>query len=378
MLDVAIVGAGVVGSLVARELARKRLDIHVFEHEGDVAMGASKANSGIVHAGHDARPGSLKAYYNVLGCSRMGVLSRELDFPFRRNGSLVLAFGENDRARLEELCERLLRDTDVETMPSTMVVDLLANGNITAVNATGVWKIEPKATVLAMGCRERTRGALAVPGSRPAGVMTAGTAQKFVNIDGFLPGEKVVILGSGDIGLIMARRMYLEGAKVQAVVELLSYPNGLPRNVAQCVHDFSIPLLLSHTVVRIKGEKRLEEVTIARVDQNRLPIPGSETDIDCDTLLLSVGLIPENELSRSAGIELDPRTGGPLTNELFQTCRPNIFACGNVLHVHDLADHVSNESESAGKTQPFSRREDIRSARAFPLNAGSTYATASR
>lgn len=267
--------------------------------------------------------------------------------------------------------ERLLRDTGVQTMTSTMVVDLQANGNITAVNAAGVWKIQPKATVLAMGCRERTRGALATPGTRPAGVMTAGTAQKFVNMDGLLPGENVVILGSGDIGLIMARRMHLEGAKVQAVVELLPSPSGLPRNIIQCLNDFSIPLLLSHTVVRIRGEKHLEGVTIARVDQHHVPIPDSETDIACDTLLLSVGLIPENELSRSAGIELDTLTGGPSANELFQTSRQNIFACGNVLHVHDLADYVSNESELAGRNAAIFARGGHTEYAGIPVTSGS-------
>lgn len=267
--------------------------------------------------------------------------------------------------------ERLLRDTEVDTMVGTMVVDLQASGNITAVNAAGVWKIQPKATVLAMGCREQTRGALAIPGTRPAGVMTTGTAQKFVNMDGLLPGENVIILGSGDIGLIMARRMHLEGAKVQAVVELLPSPSGLPRNVSQCLDDFCIPLLLSHTVVRIKGEKRLEGVTIARVDQNHAPIPGSETDIACDTLLLSVGLIPENELSRSAGIELDALTGGPLVNELFQASRRNIFACGNVLHVLDLADYVSNESELAGRNAAIFARGGYTECVGQPVTGGS-------
>ena len=201
-----------------------------------------------------------------------------------------------------------------------------------------------------MGCRERPRGALNIPGLRPAGVFTAGTAQRLVNIEGYMPGKEVVILGSGDIGLIMARRMTLEGAKVKAVCELMPYSGGLKRNIVQCLDDFGIPLLLSHTVVDIKGKERVTSVVIAEVDANSKPIPGTEEEIPCDTLLLSCGLIPENELSRAADIKINPATNGPVVNESFETSVPGIFACGNVLHVHDLVDYVSEESAKAGRS----------------------------
>jgi thioredoxin reductase len=209
-------------------------------------------------------------------------------------------------------------------------------------------EMEAGAVVLAMGCRERPRGALNIPGTRPAGVYTAGTAQKFVNLDGYLPGKKAVILGSGDIGLIMARRLTFEGAKVEAVIEIMPYSGGLKRNIVQCLDDYGIPLKLSHTITEIRGKERLEGVMTARVDENRQPIPGTEEYIPCDTLLLSVGLIPENELSKSAGVELSEITGGPIVDESLQTNVSGIFACGNVLHVHDLVDFVSEESERAG------------------------------
>lgn len=233
---------------------------------------------------------------------------------------------------------------------NTMVIDLNKDKVITAVNEEdGIIEIKAKAVILAMGCRERPRGALNIPGSRCAGIFTAGTAQKFVNIEGYMPGKEVVVLGSGDIGLIMARRMTLEGAKVKAVVELMPYSSGLKRNVVQCLDDFQIPLKLSHTVVDIKGKDRIEGVTIAKVDENRKPIKGTEEEISCDTLLLSVGLIPENELSRKADIELSKVTNGPIVNESLETDVEGIFACGNVLHVHDLVDNVSIESHMAGK-----------------------------
>ncbi|RXM71094.1 NAD(P)/FAD-dependent oxidoreductase [Clostridium tetani] len=232
----------------------------------------------------------------------------------------------------------------------TMVIDLTEDKIITAVNKDeGIIQIRAKSIILAMGCRERPRGALNIPGSRCAGIFTAGTAQKFVNIDGYMPGKEVVILGSGDIGLIMARRMTLEGAKVKAVVELMPYSGGLKRNIVQCLDDFGIPLKLSHTVIDIKGKERLEGVTIAKVDENRRPIEGTEEYIPCDTLLLSVGLIPENELSKKSNVELSRVTNGPVVNESFETNQEGIFACGNVLHVHDLVDNVSMESHVAGK-----------------------------
>ena len=200
-----------------------------------------------------------------------------------------------------------------------------------------------------MGCRERTRGAIAIPGDRPAGVFTAGAAQRYVNIEGYMVGKRVVILGSGDIGLIMARRMSLEGAEVLACVELMPYSNGLNRNIVQCLNDYNIPLYLSHTITDIKGKKRVEQVIVSKVDENRQIIPGTEMVFDCDCVLLSVGLIPENELTRNAGIQMDPRTNGPVVYENMETSVAGIFASGNVLHVHDLVDFVTDESEKAGK-----------------------------
>ena len=213
----------------------------------------------------------------------------------------------------------------------------------------GYKTVEARAVVLAMGCRERSRGAIAIPGTRPAGVMTAGAAQRYVNIEGYLPGKRVVILGSGDIGLIMARRMTLEGAEVLACVELMPYSGGLQRNIVQCLEDFNIPLLLSHTVTEIRGKQRVEAVVISQVDDERRPIPGTETVYECDTLLLSVGLLPENELTRSADIRIDPRTRGAYVYENMETGTPGVFACGNVVHVHDLVDFVSQESSRAGQ-----------------------------
>ena len=233
---------------------------------------------------------------------------------------------------------------------NTMVLDLAADKTVTAMNRTdGLFQLHPKAVILAMGCRERPRGALNIPGSRPAGIYTAGTAQRLVNIEGFLPGRRCVILGSGDIGLIMARRMTLEGAEVQVVAELMPYSGGLKRNIVQCLDDFGIPLKLSHTVVDIKGKERVEGITIARVENGR-PVPGTEIEYECDTLLLSCGLLPENELSRAAGVELNPITGGPKVNESLETSLPGVFAAGNVLHVHDLVDFVSEEAAAAGRS----------------------------
>lgn len=230
----------------------------------------------------------------------------------------------------------------------TMVLDLAADKTVTAMNRTdGLFQLHPKAVVLAMGCRERPRGALNIPGYRPAGIFTAGTAQRLVNMEGYLPGRKVVILGSGDIGLIMARRMTLEGAEVQVVAELMPYSGGLKRNIVQCLDDYGIPLKLSHTVVDIQGKERVEGVTLARVENGR-PIPGTEEHYDCDTLLLSCGLLPENELSRAAGVRLSPVTGGPAVNESLETSIPGVFAAGNVLHVHDLVDYVSEEAGATG------------------------------
>lgn len=232
----------------------------------------------------------------------------------------------------------------------TMVLDLSEDRVLTVTGPeTGLIQIRAQAVILAMGCRERPRGALNIPGYRPAGIYSAGTAQRLVNMEGFMPGKNVVILGSGDIGLIMARRMTLEGAKVHAVAEVLPYSGGLKRNIVQCLEDFDIPLYLSTTVVDIHGRDRLEGVTLARVDENRRPIPGTEQHIPCDTLLLSVGLLPENELSSAAGVRLSGVTGGPEVTDRLATSIPGVFACGNVLHVHDLVDFVSQEAQKAGE-----------------------------
>ena len=240
------------------------------------------------------------------------------------------------------------RELGIPYKLDTMVLDLAADKTVTAMNRTdGLFQLHPKAVVLAMGCRERPRGALNIPGFRPAGIFTAGTAQRLVNMEGYLPGRKVVILGSGDIGLIMARRMTLEGAQVQVVAELMPYSGGLKRNIVQCLDDYGIPLKLSHTVVDIQGKERVEGVTLARVENGR-PVPGTEEHYDCDTLLLSCGLLPENELSRAAGVRLSPVTGGPAVNESLETSIPGVFAAGNVLHVHDLVDYVSEEAGAAG------------------------------
>ncbi|MDO4621754.1 MAG: FAD-dependent oxidoreductase [Eubacteriales bacterium] len=233
---------------------------------------------------------------------------------------------------------------------NTMVMDISSDRVVTAMNREdGMFQVRAAAVVLAMGCRERPRGALNIPGYRPAGIYTAGTAQRLVNIDGYLPGKEVVILGSGDIGLIMARRMTLEGAKVKVVAELMPYSGGLKRNIVQCLNDFDIPLRLSHTVVDIQGKDRVEGVTIAEVDGSGRPIPGTEEQYSCDTLLLSCGLIPENELSMGIGVELHGATRGPVVNESLETNIPGVFACGNVLHVHDLVDFVSEEAGAAGR-----------------------------
>ena len=239
---------------------------------------------------------------------------------------------------------------NIEYKLNTMVMDVSHDKRVTAMNREeGMFEIQAKAIILAMGCRERSRGALNIPGYRPAGIYSAGTAQRLVNMEGFLPGREVVILGSGDIGLIMARRMTLEGAKVKVVAELMPYSGGLKRNIVQCLDDYKIPLKLSHTVIDIKGKERVEGVTLAEVDENRRPIKGTEEFYSCDTLLLSVGLIPENEISGSMGVELNPITSGPKVNERLETSIEGVFACGNVLHVHDLVDFVSEEAAAAGK-----------------------------
>ena len=243
-----------------------------------------------------------------------------------------------------------LNDNQIDVKTETMVIKMSPDKGIIAINRDdGLLHIQAKAVVLAMGCRERTREAIAIPGNRPAGIFTAGTAQRYINIEGYIPGREVVVLGSGDIGMIMARRMTLEGARVKAVLEIMPFSTGLIRNKVQCLDDFNIPLKLKSTITRIEGRKRVERVTVAQVDKNLQAIPGTEEEISCDTVLLSVGLIPENELTREAGIKLDPVTRGPIVNENRETEVGGIFACGNVLHVHDLADYVSEEGEIVGR-----------------------------
>ena len=290
------------------------------------------------------------------GCASILVIERDRELggilnQCIHNGFGLITFdeeltGPEYAARFEEQA----LSGGIDFMLDTMVIDVSADKLVTVVSrAEGLVQIQAKAVVLAMGCRERPRGALNIPGFRPAGIYSAGTAQRLVNIEGFMPGREVVILGSGDIGLIMARRMTLEGAHVACVAELMPYSGGLKRSIVQCLDDFGIPLLLSHTVVRIEGQKRVEAVVIAEVDGRGKPIPGTEVTYPCDTLLLSVGLIPENELSLSAGVELSPVTRGPVVNEILETSIPGIFAAGNVLHVHDLVDYVSQEAAVAGR-----------------------------
>ena len=246
--------------------------------------------------------------------------------------------------------EKQVKEYGIPFMLNTMVVDIDSEKNVTAMNSElGIFTVKARAVILAMGCRERPKGALNIAGTRPAGIYTAGTAQKFVNMKGLMPGREVLILGSGDIGLIMARRMTLEGAKVKAVCELMPYSGGLARNIEQCLNDFGIPLYLSHTVTEIHGKERLTAVTIAEVDSSRRPIPGTERVIECDTLLLSCGLIPENELTKGCGISLDRVTGGAAVDGERETELDGVFACGNVLHVHDLVDYVSEEAVIAGE-----------------------------
>ena len=250
-----------------------------------------------------------------------------------------------------EYADRYIREVKDLAIPyklNTMVIDISREKVITAINEEGVLQIQAKAVILAMGCRERSRGALNIPGFRPAGIYSAGTAQRLMNREGLMPGREVVILGSGDIGLIMARRMTLEGAKVKLVAEIMPYSGGLKRNIVQCLDDYGIPLKLNHTVVRIEGEKRVEGIVVAEVDENKRPIRGTEEYIPCDTLLLSVGLIPENELSSAMGVEIEKATNGPRVNESLETSVEGVFACGNVLHVHDLVDYVSEEAKMAG------------------------------
>jgi len=312
-VDVLIIGAGPAGSAAAIAAKEEGIDnLLVLDREAEIG-------------------GILKqCIHNGFGLHRF---HEELTGP---------EYAQRDIDRMAEL--------NIPVQCSTMVIDIDPGKRATAISREhGVQVFHAKAVVLAMGCRERPRGALAIPGTRPAGIFSAGTAQKFVNMHGYMPGKRVVILGSGDIGLIMARRMTLQGAKVLACAELMPYSSGLNRNIVQCLHDYNIPLLLSHTVVDIRGRERVEGVTIAKVDQKLQPIPGTETDYPCDTLLLSVGLIPENELTKQMRVEMSAVTQGAVVDDTLQTSAEGVFACGNVLHVHDLVDFVSEESAKAGK-----------------------------
>ena len=289
------------------------------------------------------------------GCPRVVVLERDTEPGGILNQCIHNGFGLHyfkEELTGPEYAARFVRmaeEAGVEIETDTMVLDITRDRVVRAVSPSeGYREYRADAVVLAMGCRERTRGAIGIPGTRPAGVFTAGCAQRYLNIEGQMVGRRVVILGSGDIGLIMARRMVLSGAEVLACVELQPYSGGLQRNITQCLEDFGIPLYLSHTVTEIRGRRRVEQVVVSAVDEKRRPVPGSEMVFDCDTLLLSVGLIPENELSRGAGIPLDPRTNGPLVDESMQTGLPGVFACGNAVHVHDLVDYVSGEAKEAG------------------------------
>jgi len=311
--DIVIAGGGPAG-LAAAVAARKNGTERILILERDTRIG------GIL----------LQCIHNGFGLHHFG---EELTGP---------EYAGRFAAQVEEL--------GIEYKTDTMVLEISPDKKVTAINTKdGLMVIQAKAVILAMGCRERTRGALVIPGSRPAGIFTAGSVQRFVNIDGYLPGKKVVILGSGDIGLIMARRLTLEGAEVKLVCELMPFSAGLTRNIVQCVENFNIPLKFSHTITQIHGKERVEGVTVSKVDKNRKPIPGTEEYVECDTLLLSVGLIPENELSKGCGVEIDSSTSGPVVNEHMQTSVEGIFACGNTVHVHDLVDFVTAESLRAGE-----------------------------
>ncbi len=311
----------------------------------------------VVGGGPAGLAAALSARQN--GAESVVLLERQADLGGILNQCIHNGFGLHyfkQELTGPEYAERFideLKKTDIEVLTGTMVLelDLSERRTVYAIHPRrGYLELHAKAIVLAMGCRERTRGAIGIPGSRPAGVFTAGAAQLYMNLEGDRVGNRVVILGSGDIGLIMARRLTLGGAKVLGVYEVMPYSGGLMRNIVQCLNDYDIPLHLSHTITEIRGDKRVEQVVVQKVDENRVPIPGTEEVLDCDTVLLSVGLIPENELSRQAGLEIDPRTNGPVVYENMETSTPGVFACGNVAHVHDLVDFVTAESQRAGKS----------------------------
>ena len=333
-------------------------------HHDIVIIGGGPAGMAAAVAAYDA------------GCTDVVILDREADLGGILRQCIHAGFGlhklgkELTGPEYADIYKREVLKRNIQVCYETTVTNLSPKKEITARNRDGILKIQAKAVILAMGCRERPRGALNTPGTRPAGIFSAGTAQKFINCQGYLVGKEVVILGSGDIGLIMARRMTLEGAKVRAVCELMPYSGGLTRNIVQCLEDFDIPLYLSTTVCEIHGKERLEGVTIAQVDKNRRPIGETKRFIPCDTLLLSVGLIPENELTRAAGIPMDPVTNGALVDEHCQTQVDGIFACGNVLQVHDLVDYVSQEAERAGRSAAQYVKTGGENLRSVPTQAG--------
>ncbi len=319
----------------------------------------------IIGGGPAGLAAAIAAY--EAGCSDVLVLERDAKLGGILNQCIHNGFGLHtfkEELTGPEYAARYvwrMQDLGIEHRMGSMVVGVSSDRRVTVVSHDrGVYAIQAKAVILAMGCRERPRGALNIPGFRPAGIFSAGTAQHLVNVEGQMPGREVVILGSGDIGLIMARRMTLEGAHVACVAELMPYSGGLKRNIVQCLDDYGIPLLLSHTVSRIEGKERVEAVWVSEVDERLKPIPGTEVRYACDTLLLSVGLLPENELSRDAGIQLSPITRGPIVDESLQTSVPGIFACGNVLHVHDLVDYVSQEAAAAGRAAAHSVSHGLR------------------
>lgn len=308
----------------------------------------------VVGGGPAGLAAAYEAYQN--GLQKVAVIERDRELGGILNQCIHNGFGLHyfkEELTGPEYAGRfiqMVKNTEIEIHCNTMVIDVTKDKEVHCISKERGYQIlKSRSIVLSMGCRERTRGAIGIPGTRPSGVFTAGTAQRFVNMEGYMVGKKVVILGSGDIGLIMARRMTLEGAEVLACIEVLPYSGGLNRNIVQCLEDYNIPLYLSHTIVEIKGDKRVEEVVVAKVDENRIPIKGTEFSLSCDTVLLSVGLIPENELSKKMGIQLDKRTKGAFVNEQMQTSIPGVFACGNVVHVHDLVDFVTEEAQKAGK-----------------------------
>ncbi len=318
----------------------------------------------VIVGGGPAGMAAAVAAYDA-GCTDVVILDREPDIGGILRQCIHAGFGLHKLGReltgpeYADVYKQEVLKRNIEVHYETTVTAVSPEKVVTAQNREGLLKIQAKAVILSMGCRERSRGALNTPGTRPAGIFSAGTAQKFINCEGYMVGKEVVILGSGDIGLIMARRMTLEGCKVQAVLEICPFSNGLTRNMVQCLYDYDIPLYLSHTITAIHGKDRVNGITAAKVDDHMKPIPGTEFDIDCDTLLLSVGLIPENELSRGLGLAMHPLTNGPIVDQHRETSIPGIFAAGNVVHVHDLVDFVSEEAEIAGKYAALKAQEQL-------------------